>query len=52
VLVTELSMPLLLAPVGYLRVMHPDGEIAAAGRLAVQEAASLGPQFGAPDSKM
>jgi L-lactate dehydrogenase (cytochrome) len=23
-------MPLLLAPVGYLRVMHPDGEIAAA----------------------
>ena len=31
VLGTELSMPLLLAPVGYLRVMHPDGEIAAAG---------------------
>jgi len=27
---TELSMPILLAPVGYLRVMHPDGEIAAA----------------------
>ena len=27
---TELSMPLLLAPVGYLRVMHPEGEIAAA----------------------
>lgn len=27
---TELSMPLLLAPVGYLRVMHPKGEIAAA----------------------
>ena len=26
----ELSMPLLLAPVGYLRVMHPGGEIAAA----------------------
>lgn len=26
----ELSMPLLLAPVGYLRVMHPDGEIATA----------------------
>jgi L-lactate dehydrogenase (cytochrome) len=26
----ELSMPLLLAPVGYLRVMHPDGEIGAA----------------------
>ena len=23
-------MPLLLAPVGYLRIMHPDGEIAAA----------------------
>jgi isopentenyl diphosphate isomerase/L-lactate dehydrogenase-like FMN-dependent dehydrogenase len=30
VLGAELSMPLLLAPVGYLRVMHPDGEIAAA----------------------
>jgi isopentenyl diphosphate isomerase/L-lactate dehydrogenase-like FMN-dependent dehydrogenase len=30
VLGTELSMPLLLAPVGYLRVMHPEGEIAAA----------------------
>jgi isopentenyl diphosphate isomerase/L-lactate dehydrogenase-like FMN-dependent dehydrogenase len=30
VLGTELSMPLLLAPVGYLRIMHPDGEIAAA----------------------
>jgi isopentenyl diphosphate isomerase/L-lactate dehydrogenase-like FMN-dependent dehydrogenase len=30
VLGTELSMPLLLAPVGYLRVLHPDGEIAAA----------------------
>jgi L-lactate dehydrogenase (cytochrome) len=30
VLGMELSMPLLLAPVGYLRVMHPDGEIAAA----------------------
>src|SRR6516164_3722119 len=33
-----LSMPLLLAPVGYLRVMHPDGEIAtarAAGRAGV-----------------
>jgi isopentenyl diphosphate isomerase/L-lactate dehydrogenase-like FMN-dependent dehydrogenase len=27
---TELSMPILLAPVGYLRVMHPGGEIAAA----------------------
>ena len=26
----ELSVPLLLAPVGYLRVMHPAGEIAAA----------------------
>jgi L-lactate dehydrogenase (cytochrome) len=31
VLGRELSMPLLLAPVGYLRVMHPGGEIAAAG---------------------
>lgn len=30
VLGTELSMPILLAPVGYLRVMHPDGEVAAA----------------------
>ncbi len=30
VLGNELSMPLLLAPVGYLRVMHPAGEIAAA----------------------
>lgn len=30
VLGRELSMPLLLAPVGYLRVMHPEGEIAAA----------------------
>jgi isopentenyl diphosphate isomerase/L-lactate dehydrogenase-like FMN-dependent dehydrogenase len=30
VLDTELSMPILLAPVGYLRVMHPGGEIAAA----------------------
>jgi len=30
VLGAELSMPILLAPVGYLRVMHPAGEIAAA----------------------
>lgn len=30
VLGMELSMPILLAPVGYLRVMHPEGEIAAA----------------------
>jgi len=30
VLGMELTMPLLLAPVGYLRVMHPEGEIAAA----------------------
>lgn len=30
VLGMELSMPVLLAPVGYLRVMHPEGEIAAA----------------------
>jgi L-lactate dehydrogenase (cytochrome) len=30
VLGTELSMPIILAPVGYLRVMHPQGEIAAA----------------------
>ena len=36
VLGCDLSMPLLLAPIGYLRVMHPGGEIAsarAAGRL-------------------
>jgi len=26
----ELSLPMLLAPVGYCRVMHPDGEIGAA----------------------
>jgi L-lactate dehydrogenase (cytochrome) len=26
----ELSMPILLAPVGYCRVMHPDGEVGAA----------------------
>jgi isopentenyl diphosphate isomerase/L-lactate dehydrogenase-like FMN-dependent dehydrogenase len=30
VLGCDLSMPVLLAPVGYLRVMHPDGEVAAA----------------------
>lgn len=30
VLGSELSMPLLLAPVGYCRVMHPGGEVAAA----------------------
>lgn len=30
VLGMELSMPILLAPVGYLRVMHPEGEVAAA----------------------
>lgn len=30
VLGTELSMPLLLAPVGYSRLMHSDGEVAAA----------------------
>jgi L-lactate dehydrogenase (cytochrome) len=30
VLDTDLSMPVLLAPVGYCRVMHPDGEVAAA----------------------
>jgi isopentenyl diphosphate isomerase/L-lactate dehydrogenase-like FMN-dependent dehydrogenase len=30
VLGMELAMPLLLAPVGYLRVMHPEGEMAAA----------------------
>ncbi len=30
VLGCDLSMPVLLAPVGYCRVMHPDGEVAAA----------------------
>lgn len=30
VLGCALSLPILLAPVGYLRVMHPDGEIGAA----------------------
>src|SRR5215475_6504850 len=30
VLGMEMSMPVLLAPVGYLRVMHPAGEVAAA----------------------
>jgi len=30
VLGVELCMPLLLAPVGYLRIMHPDGEVGAA----------------------
>src|SRR5579871_5158576 len=27
---TELAMPLLVAPMGYLRVMNPGGEVAAA----------------------
>jgi isopentenyl diphosphate isomerase/L-lactate dehydrogenase-like FMN-dependent dehydrogenase len=30
ILGSELSMPLLLAPVGYCRIMHPAGEVAAA----------------------
>jgi L-lactate dehydrogenase (cytochrome) len=30
VLGLDLSLPVLLAPVGYCRIMHPDGEIAAA----------------------
>jgi len=30
ILDSELSMPVLLAPVGYCRIMHPDGEVAAA----------------------
>jgi isopentenyl diphosphate isomerase/L-lactate dehydrogenase-like FMN-dependent dehydrogenase len=30
VLGTELAIPLMLAPVGYSRMMHPDGEVAAA----------------------
>src|SRR5581483_1444924 len=30
VLGMELSMPIMLAPVGYSRVMHPEGEVAAA----------------------
>ena len=30
VLAHELSFPAMLAPVGYSRLMHPDGEVAAA----------------------
>ncbi|HXJ18210.1 MAG TPA: alpha-hydroxy-acid oxidizing protein, partial [Candidatus Polarisedimenticolia bacterium] len=30
VLGVELSMPLLLAPCGFSRIMHPEGEVAAA----------------------
>ena len=30
VLDSSLSMPVMLAPVGYCRIMHPDGEVAAA----------------------
>jgi isopentenyl diphosphate isomerase/L-lactate dehydrogenase-like FMN-dependent dehydrogenase len=30
ILDSQLSMPMLLAPVGYCRIMHPDGEVAAA----------------------
>jgi len=30
ILDSQLSMPVLLAPVGYCRIMHPDGEVAAA----------------------
>jgi len=30
VLGVDLAMPVLLAPVGYCRIMHPDGEVAAA----------------------
>src|ERR1700688_3362039 len=30
VLGSELSFPALLAPIGYSRMMHPDGEVAAA----------------------
>jgi isopentenyl diphosphate isomerase/L-lactate dehydrogenase-like FMN-dependent dehydrogenase len=30
VLGTDLAMPVLLAPIGYCRIMHPDGEVAAA----------------------
>jgi isopentenyl diphosphate isomerase/L-lactate dehydrogenase-like FMN-dependent dehydrogenase len=40
VLGIEMSMPVLLAPVGYLRVMHPEGEIGAA-RAASRAAVGL-----------
>src|SRR5208283_1019908 len=30
VLGSDLALPLILAPVGYSRLMHPDGEVAAA----------------------
>ena len=41
VLGAELSMPILLAPVGYLRVMHPGGEIAAARAASKAGAGSI-----------
>ncbi|HSZ62066.1 MAG TPA: alpha-hydroxy acid oxidase [Terriglobales bacterium] len=37
----ELSMPILLAPVGYCRVMHPDGEIGAARAAGAAGTASI-----------
>ena len=45
----ELSMPVLLAPVGYCRVMHPDGEVAAARAAGAQARATFSLRFfGAP----
>ena len=37
----ELSMPILLAPVGYCRVMHPDGEVGAARAAGVAGTACI-----------
>jgi isopentenyl diphosphate isomerase/L-lactate dehydrogenase-like FMN-dependent dehydrogenase len=39
VLGSDLALPVILAPVGYSRLMHPDGEVAAA---AAADAAGLG----------
>ena len=41
VLGCALSMPLLLAPVGYCRVMHPDGEVAVARAAGAAGTASI-----------
>jgi len=37
----ELSMPILLAPVGYCRVLHPDGEVGAARAAGVAGTACI-----------
>jgi isopentenyl diphosphate isomerase/L-lactate dehydrogenase-like FMN-dependent dehydrogenase len=41
VLGEELSFPALLAPVGYGRLMHPGGEVAAAGEAGVARALEI-----------